>query len=135
MDKMKKNYSEQSKLVLYETESPSAGYLFDNIEAAIWLSKKSGYSKTKESGEQSIEVVLLPVGSHIFLARPLQPIKQIVRSLLRQLPEKWKEKLPARLQAFLQKKGLVKGSIASLYTIKSIQERLCVIRMKKCRFP
>jgi len=104
MDKMKKNYSEQSKLVLYTTRTHGADYLFNNIEAAIWLSKKSGYSKTRESDEQSIEVVLLPVGSHLFLARPLQPIKQIVKSLLRQLPEKWKEKLPARLQALLQKK-------------------------------
>lgn len=108
MDKMKKNYSEQSKLVLYTTRTHGADYLFNNIEAAIWLSKKSGYSKTRESSEQSIEVVLLPVGSHIFLARPLQPIKQIVKSLLRQLPEKWKEKLPARLQALLQKKRIGK---------------------------
>lgn len=108
MDKMKKNYSEQSKLVLYETGTHGAGYLFDNIEAAIWLSKKSRYSQTRESAEQSIEIVLLPVGSNFFLARPLQPIKQIVKSLLRQLPEKWKEKLPARLQAFLQKKRIGK---------------------------
>jgi len=108
MDKMKKNYSEQSKLVLYTTGTHGADYLFNNIDTAIWLSKKSGYSKTRESAEQSIEIVLLPVGSHFFLARPLQPIKQIVKSLLRQLPEKWKEKLPARLQAFLHKKRIGK---------------------------
>ncbi len=106
MGKIKKNYSAQSKLVLYTTGTHGADYLFGNIEAAIWLSKKSGYSKTGESVEKFIEIVLLPLGSNFFLARSLPPIKQIVRSLLRQLPEKWKEKLPAHLQALLQKKGI-----------------------------
>jgi len=66
MGKMKKNYSEQPKLVLYTTEIRSAEYLFTNIEAAIWLSKKTRYNKIRESAEQSIEVVLLPVGSNFF---------------------------------------------------------------------
>lgn len=97
MNKMKKNYSEQSKLVLYATVKNHES-LFANIEAAIWLSKKSRYSKTRENAEQSIEIVLLPIGSNFFLARPLQSLKPIVKLLLGQLPEKWKKRLPAHLQ-------------------------------------
>lgn len=102
MNKMKKNYRKQSKLVLYATERPGAKYLFANIEAAIWLSKKSRYSKTRENAEQSIEIVILPIRSKSFLAQPLKSLKPILKSLLGQLPEKWKKRLPARLQTRLQ---------------------------------
>ena len=95
---MKKNYRKQSKLVLYATERPGAKYLFANIEAAIWLSKRSHYSKTRENAEQFIEIVILPIRFKSFLARSLKSLKPIVKSLLGQLPEKWKKRLPARLQ-------------------------------------
>ena len=99
MDKMKKNYSKQPNLILYTNGGLNGEYLFININAMVWLSKQPRYSQVRESAELSIEIVLLPpVGSNLFLARPLQPLKQILKSLLRKLPEKWKKRLPARLQ-------------------------------------